>query len=70
MFMGIPNTKKYRLKNPNGPGYAAIVAVLPKNADVDGYLKDAAKRFDWKAWEERRAAPTRVRIGQQKQRRR
>ena len=70
MIMGIPNTKKYRIKNPDGPGFATVVAVLPKNADVNGYLKDAAKRFDWKAWEEVRAAPTRVRVGQQKQRRR
>jgi len=70
MIMGIPNTKKYRLKNPDGPGYATVMAVLPKNADVAGYLKDATKRYDWKAWEEVRAAPTRVRVGQQKQRKR
>ncbi len=70
MIMGIPNTKKYRLKNPDGPGFATVMAVLPKNADVASYLKDATKRFDWKAWEEARAAPSRVRIGQQKQRKR
>ena len=70
MIMGIPNTKKYRLKNPDGPGFATVMAVLPKNADVASYLKDATKRFDWKAWEETRAAPPRVRLGQQKQRRR
>ena len=70
MIMGIPNTKKYRLKNPGGPGFATIMAVLPKNADVAGYLKDATKRFDWKAWEEANAASGRVRVGQQKQRKR
>ena len=70
MIMGIPNTKKYRLKNPDGPGFATVMAVLPKNADVAGYLKDATKRFDWKAWEEARAALGKVRVGQQKQRRR
>jgi hypothetical protein len=68
MIMGIANTKKYRLKNPDGPGYATVMAVLPKNADVNSYLKDATKRFDWKSWEEARAAPTKVRVGQQKQR--
>ena len=68
--MAIPNTKKYRIKNPNGAGYATLVAVLPKEADVNSYLKDAAARFDWKTWEEMKAAQGKVRIGQQKQRRR
>jgi len=64
----IPHTKKYRIKNPNGAGYATVVAVLPKDTDVDAYLVDAAKRFDWKAWEDRKATMTKVRVGQQKQR--
>ena len=68
--MGIPNAKKYRLKNPNGPGYTTVVAVLPKNADVNAYVKDAAARFDWQAWEEAKANQNKVRIGQQKQRKR
>ncbi len=68
--MAIPNTKKYHIKNPSGPGYATIVAVLPKEADVNGYLKDAAARFDWKAWEELKATQGKVRVGQQKQRKR
>ncbi len=68
--MGIPNTKKYRIRNPDGPGAATVVAVLPKNADVAAYLKDAAARFDWKAWEETKNASTKVRVGQQKQRKR
>ena len=70
MIMGIANTKKYRLKNPSGAGYATVMAVLPKGADLNSYLKDATSRFDWKAWEEARAAPTKVRVGQQKQRKR
>ena len=69
-YMAIPNTKKYRIKNPGGPGYATIVAVLPKSADVNGYLKEAAARFDWKAWEEMKATQDKVRVGQQKQRKR
>ena len=68
--MGIPNTKKYRIRNPDGPGQTTIVAVLPKNADVEAYRKDAAARFDWKTWEEARNASAKVRVGQQKQRRR
>ncbi len=69
-IMAIPNTKRYRIKNPGGPGYATVIAVLPKNADVNSYLKDAAARFDWKAWEEMKATQGKVRVGQQKQRKR
>ena len=65
--MVIPNAKKYRLKNPNGPGFATVVAVLPKGADVNSYLKDATGRFDWKAWTETRASGPKLRTGQQKQ---
>ena len=68
--MAIPNAKKYRLKNPNGPGYATVVAVLPKSTDVNAYVKDAAARFDWQAWEEAKANQSKVRVGQQKQRKR
>ena len=68
--MAISNAKKYRLKNPNGPGYATVVAVLPKNADVNAYIKGAAARYDWQAWEEARANQNKVRVGQQKQRKR
>lgn len=68
--MVIPNAKRYRIKNPNGTDYATVVAVLPKNADVKAYLKDAANRFDWKALQEARAAQSKIRVGQQKQRRR
>jgi len=68
--MAIPNTKKYRIKNPGGPGYATIVVVLPKETDVSSYLKEAATRFDWKAWEEMKANQDKVRVGQQKQRKR
>jgi hypothetical protein len=65
--MAIPNAKKYRLKNPSGAGFATIMAVLPRDADVDAYIKDATGRFDWKAWNDARAAGPKVRVGQQKQ---
>ncbi len=68
--MAIPNTKRYRIKNPNGADYATVVAVLPKGADVNAYLKDATQRFDWKAWDEMKASQSKVRVGQQKQRKR
>ena len=67
--MAIPNTKRYRIKNPNGADYATVVAVLPKGADINAYRKDAAQRFDWKAWEDMKASQTKIRVGQQKQKR-
>jgi hypothetical protein len=66
--MAIPNTKKFEIRRPNSPDTATIVAVLPKGADVQAYLSDAAKRFDWKAWEEQKTNMNKVRVGQQKQR--
>jgi hypothetical protein len=66
--MAIPNSKKYQIRRPNSGDIATIVAVLPKDADVNAYLADASKRFDWKAWDDQKASMTKVRVGQQKQR--
>ena len=68
--MGIPNARKYSIYKPNSGERATVVAVLPKGADVKAYLEDAAKRFDWKAWEEQKASLRKIRVGQQKQRKR
>lgn len=65
--MAIPNVKRYRITSPDGTQTASLMAVLPKDADVDAYLADAAKRFDWKAHAEARAKQFKVRVGQQKQ---
>lgn len=65
--MGIPNVKRYRITSPEGE-VATLMAVLPKGADVDAYLKDAAARFDWKAWRDLKASHVKIRVGQQKQR--
>ena len=43
------------------------MAVLPKGADVDSYLSDASKRFDWKAYAEAQQKQFKIRVGQQKQ---
>jgi hypothetical protein len=66
--MAIPNVKRYRISKPDGSDTATIMAVLPKGADVDAYLKDAGERFDWKAWTEMKSSHYKVRVGQQKQR--
>ncbi|MBC8166760.1 MAG: hypothetical protein H7Y20_12935 [Bryobacteraceae bacterium] len=64
--MAIPNVKRYRITGPDGD-VATIMAVLPKDANVDDYLTEASSRFDWKALKEAKANIFKVRVGQQKQ---
>ena len=64
--MAIPNVKRYRITGPEGDS-ATIMAVLPKDADVNAYLTDAASRYDWKAHKDAKANVFKVRVGQQKQ---
>jgi hypothetical protein len=64
--MAIPNVKRYRITGPDGDS-ATIMAVLPKDADVDAYLKDATARFDWKGFQEGKKSVAKIRVGQQKQ---
>lgn len=67
MLMAIPNVKRYRITSPEGSETATLMAVVPKDVDLDAYLKEASARFDWKAWREVKASQTKVRVGQQKQ---
>lgn len=64
--MAIPNVKRYRITGPEGQ-VATLMAVLPKDANVDVYLAEATKRFDWKAWGDAQQKQFKVRVGQQKQ---
>jgi hypothetical protein len=64
--MGIPNVKRFRITSPEGET-ATLMTVLPKGTDVDAYLADASKRFDWKAWREAQQTHFKIRVGQQKQ---
>jgi hypothetical protein len=66
--MGIPNVKRFRITSPDGTETATLMAVVPKGADIDAYLREAAARFDWKAWREAQQSRFKVRVGQQKQR--
>ncbi len=68
--MGIPNAKKYSIYHPETHERATIVAVVPKGEDVKAYLEGATTRFDWQAWQDQKATLKRVRVGQQKQRKR
>jgi hypothetical protein len=65
--MAIPNVRRFRITSPDGGQSATVMAVLPKGADVDSYVADAAKRFDWKAFTEAQQKQFKIRVGQQKQ---
>jgi hypothetical protein len=65
--MAIPNVKRYRITSPDGSMNATLMAVLPKNLDVEKYLSEAAQRFDWKAHQESQQKQFKIRVGQQKQ---
>ncbi|HVO97763.1 MAG TPA: hypothetical protein VMT15_06840 [Bryobacteraceae bacterium] len=65
--MSIPNVKRYRITSPDGTATASLMAVLPKNVDVNAYLSEASQRFDWKAYAESQAKQFKIRVGQQKQ---
>ncbi len=64
--MSIANVKRYRITSPDGTMTASLMAVLPKDLDVNKYLSDAAQRFDWKGYAEAQAKQSRVRVSQQK----
>jgi hypothetical protein len=65
--MAIPNVKRYRITSPDGSQTASLMAVLPKDIDVNVYLSEAASRFDWKGYADMQAKQNKVRVGQQKQ---
>ena len=65
--MAIPNVKRFRIVKEDGSATATVMAVLPKGADVNAYLKGVTARFDWKAHDTAKAAMNKVRVGQQKQ---
>lgn len=65
--MSIPNVKRFRISHPQTGQVATLMAVLPKGTDQAAYAKDAAARFDWKAWQEHHEKTFKIRVGQQKQ---
>jgi hypothetical protein len=67
LVMAIPNARRFRISSPDGSQSATLIAVLPKEANVEQYLADAAKRFDWKSHAEAKAKQFKIRVGQQKQ---
>jgi hypothetical protein len=65
--MAIPNVKRFRPYCPTCNASYTLMAVLPQNVDVDKYLADAVTRHDHKAFEEAKNKQTKIRVGQQKQ---
>ena len=65
--MAIPNVKKFRPFCPTCNESYTLMAVLPKNANVDTFLTDAVGRHDHKAFQDAKNAQFKVRVGQQKQ---
>ncbi len=65
--MGIPNVKRFRPFCPTCNDSFTLMAVLPKEANVDQYLTDAVARHDHKAFQDSKNAQFKVRVGQQKQ---
>jgi hypothetical protein len=65
--MAIPNVKRFRPFCPTCNDNFTLMAVLPKEANVDQYLAEAVSRHDHKAFSDARTAMSKVRVGQQKQ---
>jgi hypothetical protein len=65
--MAIPNVKRFRPFCPTCNDSYTLMAVLPQNADVDKYLADAVSRHDHKGFQDSKTLHTKVRVGQQKQ---
>ena len=57
----------HSLANTIGLSQLAGTIVAVVCCSMDAYLADAAKRFDWKDWAEKKATLNKVRVGQQKQ---
>lgn len=65
--MAIPNIKRFRPFCPTCNENFTLMAVLPREANVDSFLTDAVSRHDHKAFQDAKTAMTKVRVGQQKQ---
>ena len=65
--MAIPNVKRFRPFCPTCNSSYTLMAVLPTDANVDSFLSEAVNRHDHKAFAEAKAAMSKIRVGQQKQ---
>jgi hypothetical protein len=65
--MAIPNVKRFRPFCTTCNENFTVMAVIPRETNIDAYLADAVSRHDHKAFQEAKALHTKVRVGQQKQ---
>jgi len=65
--MAIPNVKRFRPFCSTCNDSFTLMAVLPKDTDVNAYLADAVARHDHKAYQESKVQHFKIRVGQQKQ---
>ncbi len=65
--MAIPNVKRFRPFCPVCNESFSLMAVLPKDADPEAYVKDAIVRHDHKAFQDSKEKMFKIRVGQQKQ---
>lgn len=65
--MAIPNVKRFRPFCSVCNESFSVMAVLPNNANVEAYLADVVSRHDHKAFQDAKNLHTKVRVGQQKQ---
>ncbi len=65
--MAIPNIKRFRPFCPTCNESFTLMAVLPKDADVDAYVNDAIARHDHKEFKDKKEKMMKIRVGQQKQ---
>ena len=67
MAMAIPNIKRFRPFCPECNENYTLMAVLPRDANVDAFLAEAVTRHDHKAFKDAKVQQNKVRVGQQKQ---
>jgi len=65
--MSIPNVKRFRPYCPTCNDTFTLMTVLPKEVDMDAYLKDVVARHDHKAFQDSKQQQFKIRVGQQKQ---
>ena len=67
--MGIPNVRRFRPFCEVCNETFTVMAVVPKDTNIEAYLAGAVARHDHKAYQEAKVQHFKIRVGQQKQRR-
>ena len=65
--MAIPNVKRFRPYCPTCNETYTVMAVLPRDTNVEQYLTDVVARHDHKAYQDEKLKALKIRVGQQKQ---